>query len=91
MKKAALIESPKRGVHRITKRGLDILKKKPEHIDVAYLGQFQEFKDFRALRHAKQEEQEPELDLSNKTPEESLESSGGRSGKFALYILSKFG
>ena len=74
MKKAALIESPKRGVHRITKRGLDILKKKPEHIDVAYLGQFQEFKDFRALRHAKQEEEEPELDLSNKTPEESLES-----------------
>jgi restriction system protein len=74
MKKAALIESPKRGVHRITKRGFDILKKKPEHIDVAYLGQFQEFRDFRALRHAKQEEEEPELDLSNKTPEESLES-----------------
>src|SRR5574340_801379 len=53
MKKAALIESPKRGVHKITKRGLDVLKKKPERIDVAYLGQFQEFKDFRALRHAK--------------------------------------
>ncbi len=74
MKKVALIESPKRGVHKITKRGLDILKKKPERIDVAYLGQFQEFKDFRALRHAKQEEEEPELDLNNKTPEESLES-----------------
>ena len=44
MKKAALIESPKRGVHKITKRGHDILKKKPERIDVAYLGQFQEFK-----------------------------------------------
>lgn len=73
MKKAALIESPKRGVHKITKRGLDILKKKPERIDVAYLGQFQEFKDFRALRHAKQEDEEPELDLNNKTPEESLE------------------
>lgn len=74
MKKAALIESPKRGVHKITKRGQDILKKKPERIDVAYLGQFQEFKNFRALRHAKDETEERELDLSNKTPEESLEA-----------------
>ena len=72
MKKAALVESPKRGVHLITKRGLDVLKKKPMRIDVTYLGQFQEFRDFRALRHAKQEE-EPEIDLNNKTPEESLE------------------
>jgi len=72
IKKAALIESPKRGVHKITKRGLEVLGKKPTRIDVAYLGQFQEFKDFRALRHTEQEE-EPELDLNNKTPEESLE------------------
>ena len=72
MKKAALIESPKRGVHQITKRGLDVLKKKPARIDVAHLGQFPEFKDFRALRHAKQAE-ETELDFNNKTPEESLE------------------
>lgn len=75
MKKAALIESPKRGVHKITKRGLDILKKKLERVDVAYLGQFQEFKEFRALRHAKEEEDEPELDLNSKTPEESLDGS----------------
>lgn len=74
LKKAALIESPKRGVHRITKRGLEILKKKPEQIDIAYLGQFEEFKEFRAIRHAKPEEQEPELAINNKTPEESLET-----------------
>ena len=73
MKKAALIEPTKRGVHKITKRGLDVLKQKPESIDVNYLVQFQEFKDFRALRHAKQEEEESELDLNGKTPEESLE------------------
>ncbi len=72
LKKAGLIEAPKRGVNRITKRGLDVLKQKPERIDVSFLAQFQEFKDFRALRHAKPEE-EPELDLNNKTPEESLE------------------
>jgi restriction system protein len=75
MKKAALLESPKRGVHKITKRGLDVLKKNPKRIDVAYLGQFQEFRDFRALHHTKQEEEEQgqEVDLNNKTPEESLE------------------
>jgi restriction system protein len=74
MKKAALIESPKRGVHKITKRGLDVLKKKPERVDVAYLGQFQEFREFRALRHAKEEAEVPELELNNRTPEESLEN-----------------
>lgn len=73
LKKAALLESPKRGVHKITKRGLDVLKKNPTRIDVAYLGQFQEFKDFRTLRYTKQDEEEKELDLNNKTPEESLE------------------
>ena len=73
MKKAAFIESPKRGVHKITKRGLDVLKKKLEHIDINYLTQYQEFKEFRALRHTKQEQEEPEIDLNGKTPEESLE------------------
>jgi restriction system protein len=72
MKKAGLIESPKRGVHRITQRGLDVLKTNPDRIDVSFLDQFQEFKEFRALRHTKPDE-EPELDLNNKTPEESLE------------------
>jgi len=37
MKKAGLIEAPKRGVNRITPRGLDVLQKKPERIDVNYL------------------------------------------------------
>lgn len=73
LKKAAVIESTKRGVHKITKRGLDILKEKPDRVDMTYLRQFQEFKDFRALRHAKPEADDPELDLSKGTPEESLE------------------
>jgi len=72
MKKAGLIDATKRGVYKITDRGLDVLKKKPARIDVNYLAQFQEFKDFRALRHTRTED-EPELDLNNKTPEESLE------------------
>ena len=73
MKKAGLIESPKRGVHKITERGIEVLKKKPERIDVAYLRQFKEFEEFRSLRHEKTDAEEQELDLNSKTPEESLE------------------
>jgi len=64
MKKAGLIEAPKRGINRITQRGLDVLKKKPQQID--------EFKEFRALRHPKEEEGQ-ERETNDKTPEESLE------------------
>jgi restriction system protein len=73
MKKAGLIEAPKRGVNRITPRGLDVLQKKPERIDVNYLAQFKEFQEFRTLRHAKQDE-EQEAEANNKTPEEALEN-----------------
>jgi restriction system protein len=73
MKKAGLIDAPKRGVNRITPRGLEVLKKKPERIDVNYLAQFKEFKEFRALRHAKQGEDQ-EVEANSRTPEESLES-----------------
>lgn len=72
IKKAGLIETPKRGVNKITQRGLDVLKKNPGKIDVNYLSQFQEFQEFRALRHTKTEE-ESEIDPNSKTPEELLE------------------
>lgn len=73
MKKAGLIEAPKRGVNRIMPRGLDVLQKKPERIDINYLAQFKEFQEFRALRHPKQDE-EQEAEANNKTPEEALEN-----------------
>jgi restriction system protein len=72
MKKAGLIEAPKRGVNRISTRGMDVLKQKPQRIDVNYLTQFKEFQDFRALRHTKVEEVS-ETQMNDKTPEESLE------------------
>ena len=72
LKKAGLIEAPKRGVNRISLRGMDVLKQKPQRIDVNYLTQFKEFQDFRALRHTKAEEVS-ETQMNDKTPEESLE------------------
>ena len=50
LKQAGLIESPKRGVLRITERGRKVLSKKPARVDVKLLDQFQEFRDFRTKR-----------------------------------------
>lgn len=48
MKKAGLLESPRRGWIRITPRGRAVLKEEPEHIDVGLLERFEEFRAFRA-------------------------------------------
>ncbi len=73
LKKAGLIDSPKRGINRISPRGFEILKQKPQKIDVHFLSQFKEFQEFRALRRI-QSDEVSELESNDKTPEESLES-----------------
>jgi restriction system protein len=74
MGKAALLESTRRGYFKITERGVKVLKQNPDRIDVKYLEQFEEFRQFRALRHTKTEEEEVEVEAHERTPEEALES-----------------
>lgn len=74
MGKAALLESTRRGYFKITDRGAKVLKQNPDRIDVKFLEQFEEFRQFRALRHTKAEEEEVELGAHERTPEETLES-----------------
>jgi restriction system protein len=50
LKKAGLIESPKRGVFKITEKGINVLKSNPEKIDVNFLKQFDEFNEFFNLK-----------------------------------------
>jgi len=74
LKKAGLLESPRRGYLRITQRGLDVLAQNPPKIDAAFLDQFKEFQEFRALKREKtilKEKNEIETEM---TPEEALES-----------------
>jgi restriction system protein len=71
MKKAGLIDSTRRGFIRATDRGLDVLKRSPERIDVQFLDQFPEFVEFRTLR--REETPTPSLDSVETTPEEALE------------------
>jgi restriction endonuclease Mrr len=46
LSKAGLLETPRRSIFKITLRGIEILSKKPEKINVSLLRQFPEFLEF---------------------------------------------
>ncbi|MCC6839757.1 MAG: restriction endonuclease [Flavobacteriales bacterium] len=74
MKKAGLLDTSKRGTAQITQRGLDVLKKKPERIDVRFLKQFPEFMEFHSTkRSADNTAEEPSMTDNSQTPEEVLD------------------
>lgn len=80
MTKAGLLESPKRGLLRITDQGSRVLRENPPSINVRFLEQFEQFRAFRALRHDREVgESEGVVGTSSgetaaeETPEESLE------------------
>ena len=46
--KAGLVQSPRRGVVRLTKRGRQVLEERPERVDTGFLERFAEFREFRS-------------------------------------------
>jgi len=72
LKKAGLLEAPKRGVLKITERGNKILKSNPSKINNKLLSQFDEFKEFKSRRR-KQENGEEDTGEQTNTPEEAFE------------------
>jgi len=75
LKKALLIDSPKRGYYKITERGLDVLQQSPAAIDNNFLKQFPEFEEFTKTR-VKPKTVEKGVDEpfdNGKTPEDYLE------------------
>ena len=77
MKKAGLIDTPKRGYMKITDSGLNVLKQNPVGINIAYLKQFPEFLEWQSMK--KEDNQSSfdveavQIDAINKqTPEELL-------------------
>ncbi|MBA4544095.1 restriction endonuclease [Thermoactinomyces daqus] len=75
LKKAKLIESPKRGIIKITHRGQKVLKSNPSEINNQFLLQFEEFRGFFAKEKA-----DPVIDKTQtkelvKTPRETLSES----------------
>lgn len=78
LKKACLVEAPKRGVFKITDRGLEILSTNPVRIDAKFLEQFPEFLKFRENSKAKNEiatvlEAPEAVSAATTTPEEAIE------------------
>lgn len=75
MKKACLMQSPRRGVFCITPRGKELLARKPSGINLKLLEQFPEFIEFRATSNKNKDEVKSSLPdvAGEQTPEEALE------------------
>jgi len=80
LKKAGLIEAPAEGRIRITERGRNALKQKPDQLNTRYLKQFPEFVEFHTYRpkpdEASTSDNQNRLltdSEDEETPEESLE------------------
>jgi len=74
LKKAAIIHNTGRGRFRITPRGTELLKKKPQKIDISLLNTYREYIEFRQLSRPK-DVKAVELSLQpdpTKTPDELL-------------------
>lgn len=80
LERAKLIEKTRRGFYKIATRGLNLLNKNPEKIDIKTLNQFPEYVEFKNTKRNKEKttesinstEDENEL---VKTPEENLDES----------------
>jgi restriction system protein len=75
LKKAGLLDSPKRANFVITQIGLDTLKKNPDRVDAKYLRQFPAFLEFQnASRNDNDSEEEIVIvETNEQTPEENLD------------------
>jgi restriction system protein len=76
MKKAGLVETPKRAHYRLTQRGRDLLASKPERIDLTVLSGYAEFVEWKERSDApKAQKVERHVPSETpQTPEESLDS-----------------
>ncbi len=75
LKKAGLLESPRRSFIKISPRGLDVLKKGLKKIDVKFLAQFPEFVEFQGKKSAVVVAPNALNFASDKSPEESMHDS----------------
>lgn len=74
LKKAGLIEDPRRGYFRITERGKNVLKENPSRIDMQYLRKYPEYMEFRHTTKDTDQSELSEETLEQLTPEEVLEN-----------------
>lgn len=85
LKKAGLVDQPKRGYVQLTTRGEQVVKSAPARIDIKFLEQFSEFVAFRDNQETSEPTQQtiPVPAVQNETPEELIEG-GARAIRKAL-------
>lgn len=91
LKKAGLLDSPRRGVIVITPRGKDVLRDRPESIDVSFLRRFPEFVEFQTSTKKEETIGAGQSDNdTEQTPEEMLEVSYAKLRKsLAVEVLNR--
>ena len=91
LKKAGLLESERRATQKITAAGLNVLRNRPDKIDIDYLKQFPSFIEFQN-RHADAADaaDTAESTNANRTPEELLDSTfSAMQSEMAEELLAK--
>ncbi len=75
MKKAGLLESPRRGYFRITDQGIQAAEQKPEMINVKFLEQYPQFLEFKTKSNTKSTmiETDTTVPTEERTPREVME------------------
>jgi restriction system protein len=74
LKKAGLIDNPRRGIFLITEQGLQLLKSNPAKIDVQLLMQYPGFKEYQTPSREVDKTIEETGEKDRQTPEEVLEA-----------------
>lgn len=74
LKKALLLESPRRAVFQITERGQQVLSEQPEKINARYLRRFEEFCEFQNTNTTNDSAATTDEVDSNQTPTEAIEA-----------------
>lgn len=70
--KAALIEATKRGHFKATERGLELLKNPPPKINIGFLNQYPEFKQFKGVQETNLNAATEVSQTSSLTPDEQM-------------------
>jgi restriction system protein len=74
LKKAGLLNYPKRGCIEITERGISVLENKPEKIDMKFLKQFDEYNEFLNITNQNKNDDGSTSEIEIHTPEELIET-----------------
>ncbi|QDU82622.1 Mrr restriction system protein [Polystyrenella longa] len=74
LKKAGLVDSPVRGVSKITDEGLKLLQSHSGEINTTVLAQYDSFNEFKQTSTTATDESAEEDSASDETPEEALET-----------------